>query len=116
VRHLGVSLGGGDVYQARLAPARGASVVQVGYNRIDRAAEQGVLPACMDHDLGVLAREPLANGYLTGKYHTRITSKDDWRSGHDPAQVQLKLELVEQIRGSEVPDGVPMATWAIGRR
>src|SRR5215211_5971310 len=68
VRHLGVSLGGGDVDQARHATEVGASVIQVGYNRLDQTAEQGVLPACLDQDLGVIIREPLANGYLSGKY------------------------------------------------
>jgi len=115
VRHLGVSLGSDDVYQAARGAERGASVLQVGYNRLDEAAEQGVFPAGLEHDLGVLAREPLANGYLTGKYQpgTRITAPNDWRSGHDPAQVQRKLELVDQIRRTEVPHGVPMATWAL---
>jgi aryl-alcohol dehydrogenase-like predicted oxidoreductase len=35
VRHLGVSLGGADVHQARRATGVGVSVVQVGYNRLD---------------------------------------------------------------------------------
>jgi aryl-alcohol dehydrogenase-like predicted oxidoreductase len=94
----------------------GASVVQVSYNRLDRTTEQGVLPVCLDQDLGVLAREPLANGYLSGKYQpgTQITTaSDDWRSGHDPAEVQRKLELVDQIRRTEVPEGVAMAPWAL---
>ena len=87
-------------------------MVQVSYNRLDRTTEQGVLPVCLDQDLGVLAREPLANGYLSGKYQpgTQITTaSDDWRSGHDPAEVQRKLELVDQIRRTEVPEGVAMA-------
>lgn len=69
----------------------------------------------MDQDLGVVAREPLANGYLSGKYRpgTRITASDDWRSGHDPAEVERKLELVEEIRRTEVPDGAAMAPWAL---
>jgi aryl-alcohol dehydrogenase-like predicted oxidoreductase len=56
-----------DVDQARRATEVGVSVVQVGYNRLDRTAEQDVLPSCLDQDLGVIAREPLANGYLSGK-------------------------------------------------
>jgi aryl-alcohol dehydrogenase-like predicted oxidoreductase len=67
VRHLGVSLGA-DVDHTRRATDVGVSVVQVGYNRLDRTAEQGVLPGCLDQDSGVIAREPLANGYLSGKY------------------------------------------------
>jgi hypothetical protein len=65
--------------------------------------------------LGVLAREPLANGYLTGKYQpgTRITTSDNWRAGQDPPDVQRKLELVEQIRRTEVP---PAAHVDLGTR
>ena len=115
VRHLGVSLGGGDVAQARRAAEVGASVIQVGYNRIDQTAEQGVLPACLDQDLGVIVREPLANGYLSGKYRPGawVTASDDWRSGHDPAEVRRRLELVQKIGRTEVPEGVAMAAWAI---
>jgi hypothetical protein len=41
----------------------GAGVVQVGDKRLDRTAERGVagLPGL---EPGVVAREPLANGYL----------------------------------------------------
>ena len=115
VRHLGVSLGGGDVDQARQASEVGASVIQVGYNRLDQTAEQGVLPACLDQDLGVIVREPLANGYLSGKYRPGawVTASDDWRSAHDPAEARRKLERVEQIGRTEVPEGVAMAAWAL---
>jgi len=114
VRHLGVSLSGADVDQARRATQGGVSVVQVGYNRLDRTAEQGVLADCLDQDLGVIAREPLANGYLSGKYRPGawVTASDDWRSGHDPQQARRTLELVEEIRRTEVPEGW---RWRRGR-
>jgi aryl-alcohol dehydrogenase-like predicted oxidoreductase len=110
-----VSLGGDDLHQARRVDQVGAAVVQVGYNRLDRSAEQGVLPACLDQDLGVIVREPLANGYLSGSYRPGgwVTAADDWRSGHDPAEVQRKLELVDELRRTEVPEGMTMAQWAI---
>ena len=116
VRHLGVSLGGDDVDHARRATDVGVSVVQVGYNRLDHTAEQGVLPGCLDQDLGVIAREPRANGYLSGKYRPGawVTASDDWRSGNDRQQVRRKLELVDEIRRTEVPEGLAMAPWAIG--
>lgn len=115
IRQLGVSLGGDDLHQARRVDQVGADVVQVGYNRLDRSAEQGVLPACLDQDLGVIVREPLANGYLSGSYRPGgwVTATDDWRSGHDPAEVQRKLELVDELRRTEVPEGMTMAQWAI---
>jgi aryl-alcohol dehydrogenase-like predicted oxidoreductase len=68
VRHLGLSLSGDDLDQARRARQLGAVMVQVGYNRLDRTGEGGLLPGLPGQDLGVMAREPLANGYLSGKY------------------------------------------------
>jgi aryl-alcohol dehydrogenase-like predicted oxidoreductase len=52
VRHLGISLAGGDyVAQVRRAAELGVRVVQVTYNRLNRAAEDGVFAACREHDL-----------------------------------------------------------------
>ncbi|MDZ7801158.1 MAG: aldo/keto reductase [Trueperaceae bacterium] len=74
-----------------------------------------VFPACQRHDLGVLARVPLASGYLSGKYRPDATFDDtsDVRSRHDRQDVQRKLEEAERIRREEVPGGVDMATWAL---
>jgi myo-inositol catabolism protein IolS len=116
IRHLGISLGQPDyVAQAERAPETGAGVIQVTYNRLNRVAEERVLPLCAEFDLGVLAREPLANGYLSGKYRpgSRITSADDWRSHHDPQEVEAKLETVARIQASEVPPDVALARWAL---
>jgi len=115
IRHLGVSLDPGDAARAARAQAVGAGVVQVTYNRLNRAAEDSVLPAAAGQGLGVLAREPLANGFLSGKYRpgSRITTPGDWRSSQDAADVDARLARVEQIATSEVPAGVPLARWAL---
>jgi aryl-alcohol dehydrogenase-like predicted oxidoreductase len=115
VRFLGLSLDPDDAARTRRASELGASVIQVTYNRLDRAAEQGVLPAAAELGLGMLAREPLANGYLSGKYRpgSRVTSPSDWRSFHDPQQVEAKLEEVARVQATEVPPGVPLARWAL---
>jgi aryl-alcohol dehydrogenase-like predicted oxidoreductase len=115
IRHLGLSLSGTDLRPARRAGQLGVDVVQVGYNRLDRTAEEGLFHAFLDQGLGVMVREPLASGYLSGKYRpgAGITGASDWRSAGDPAAVQRKLELVEEIRRTEVPEGMAMAQWAI---
>ena len=116
IRHLGLSIGkNDDVYQTRHAQGVGAEAIQVVYNRLDRTPEHAVFPACQNHDLGVLARVPLASGYLSGKYRPDASFDDtsDVRSRHDRADVQRKLEEAERIRVDEVPEGVDMATWAL---
>ena len=116
MRALGISIGASDnAFQVGQATRVGAAVIQVTYNRLDRAAEGAVFDLCEQHDLGVLAREPLANGYLSGKYQPgdRIASADDWRSSQDRDQVQRKPEAVAHIAEIELPAGVEMAPWAL---
>ena len=115
IRHLGISLDPDQGARAEQAPDVGADVIQVSYNRLNRQAEDRVLPAAAPLGLGVLAREPLANGYLTGKYRpgSRIKAPNDWRASNDPADVEAKLEAVAQIAATEVPPGVPVSTWAL---
>jgi aryl-alcohol dehydrogenase-like predicted oxidoreductase len=116
IRHLGISIGtNDDVYQTRRAREVGAEAIQVVYNRLDRTPEQDVFTTCQRHDLGVLARVPLASGYLSGTYRPGATFDEpsDVRSRHDSAGVQRKLEEAERIRHEEVPESVNMATWAL---
>lgn len=116
VRHLGISIGANiGIHQTLSASQVGAQAIQVIYNRLDRAPEEDVFPACIAQNLGVLARVPLASGLLSGKYRpgTVFSDPEDIRSRRDPAQVEERLRQVEEIRRSEVPEGVPMATWAL---
>jgi aryl-alcohol dehydrogenase-like predicted oxidoreductase len=116
VRHLGISISSTreNLNQTEASPRIGAEVIQVLYNRLDRGPEQRVLPACRRLDLGVLARVPLASGYLSGKYKPGAKfSPADVRSTQDQEKVQQKLREVEQIARQEVPPGVDMAQWAL---
>jgi len=117
VRFLGISISSGidPQHQARRAADVGVSVLQVVYNRLQRKPEELVFPHSMAQDVGVLARVPLASGFLTGKYGpgTRFTAADDWRSTKDPEWVERKLQQVQAIQRTEVPSGVDLAQWAL---
>lgn len=115
IRNLGISIGSNDnLHQTDAATRVGAKAIQVVYNRIDQKPEERVFPSCERQDLGVLARVPLASGYLSGKYQPGAVFPDnDVRSRHNRAQVDAKLEQVAHIRATEVPVGVSMAEWAL---
>lgn len=117
IRHLGISVSSNidNRHQTERAALVGAGAIQVVYNRLDRGPEQDVLPVCQEQDLGVLARVPLASGFLSGKYRpgARFTQADDVRSRNDQAEVERRLKLVEEIRQNELPAGVAMAPWAL---
>jgi aryl-alcohol dehydrogenase-like predicted oxidoreductase len=116
VRHLGNSISGGidGKFQTETASDRGVKVLQVIYNRLNRKPEEKVFPSAMNQDLGVLARVPLASGFLSGKYKPGVVfGPDDVRSGKTPRELKKTLREVEQIAKSEVPANVPMAQWAL---
>ncbi len=117
IRHLGVSIGDNDnMHQVKQASDFGIHIIQVVYNRLDRIPENRVFPSCREQNLGVLARVPLASGFLSGKYEPgdEFTDEDDVRSLRDEEQVQRQLEKVQNIKANEVPEDVPMAAWALG--
>lgn len=115
VGHLGISiLGVGSERQAREAARVGAEVLQVVYNRLDRRPEQMYFPYAERDGLGVLARVPLASGLLSGKYARGAEfGAGDFRSTVERAKLEAQLEEVERLRGTEAPQGMAMAEWAL---
>lgn len=115
VRNLGISIGSNDnLHQTDSATKINAKAIQVVYNRLDQTPERRVFPSCERQDLGVLARVPLASGYLSGKYKPgAIFPDNDVRSRHNKEQTELRLRQVEEIQQHEVPEGVSMAEWAL---
>ncbi len=115
VRYIGNSIGSNDnLHQTAASTKAGVEVIQVVYNRLDRKPEGRVFPSCIEQDLGVLARVPLASGYLSGKYKPGARFADnDVRGGAKPEQRDERLREVEAIARTEVPRGVNMATWAL---
>ncbi|MBD3308887.1 aldo/keto reductase [candidate division KSB3 bacterium] len=88
--------------------------VQVIHNRLNRGAEDTVFPICQERGLGVLARVPLASGYLSGKYQPgQRWHKGDVRYRYGAEEIDQQLQEVARIQAEEVPDGVNMATWAL---
>ncbi len=119
IHHLGVSVSSSQpaaeqVYQVRRAREVGAECIQLVYNRLQREPEAEMLPACDKADLGVLARVPLASGFLGGKYRPGSTfASSDIRSRRTAEEIARLAEEAQAVQRSEVPPGVPMAAWAL---
>ena len=115
IRHLGISVNKNiTVHQVESATHVGAGAIQVVYNRLEREPEETVFPLCRSQDLGVLARVPLASGFLSGKYRPGAEfDAGDIRSRREREETEARLHEVERIRQTEVPDGVDMAAWAL---
>lgn len=115
IRHLGVSiLGKGSELQAREARSVGAEALQVFYNRLDRRAEDLYFAHAERDHLGILGRVPLASGILSGKYKAGVEfPAGEYRGSLDREKLKQDLAEVERLRAAEVPEGVPMAHWAL---
>jgi aryl-alcohol dehydrogenase-like predicted oxidoreductase len=115
VRHIGCSISPPDnLHQTDGATKAQVEVMQILYNRLDRKAEEKVFPSCIRQNLGVLARVPLASGYLSGKYKPGSHfAANDVREIWRKPDAEERLKEVERIGREEVPSGIPMARWAL---
>jgi aryl-alcohol dehydrogenase-like predicted oxidoreductase len=116
IRHIGNSISNGlDLsVQTDLSTQAGVEVLQLVYNRLERKAEEQSFTSAMKQELGVLARVPLASGYLSGKYKPGTKfAENEYRGTVEAAKVDETLKEVEKIAKNEVPAGVDMAQWAL---
>ena len=100
----------------------GYQSVQPRYNLLYREIETELLPLCRDQGLGVLVYNPLAGGFLSGKYQpgeapragTRFTlgsaaQRYQARYWHD-----AQFKAVEQLRAALEPRQLNMVSVAVG--
>ena len=86
------------------------SVVQTGYNIIDRKAEKELFPYCLENNIGVILKDPLRKGLLTGKFNKDTIFDDQvrsrrWNPDRRGREEFLKgLELVGALRCFEKSD------------
>jgi myo-inositol catabolism protein IolS len=113
VRYLGISIGQpSQLYQVDRATALGVSVIQTIYNAINNKAAETVLPSCQRQDLGVLARVPLASGFLSGKYQPDAQFPvNDVRAERKPEVNQQQITQALAVL-KNVPANVEPASWA----
>lgn len=114
IKHVGISIKGtGSELQAQQAKSVGAEMLQVIYNRLDRRPEEHYLPIAESDNLGIFARVPLASGLLSGKYKPGTSfGSGEYRGTLGQERIDRDLAEVEKVR-AEVPEGVPMAQWAL---
>ena len=66
---------------------------------------------CMEQDIGVLARVPLASGFRAANTRPAPIRPNDFRASKS-SRDRRELREVERLAREEVPAGVPMAQWA----
>jgi aryl-alcohol dehydrogenase-like predicted oxidoreductase len=103
VRAYGVSTSDLDYLKAFNSDG-GCSTLQIDHSILNRTAEAEIFPYCIEHNIGVIVRGPLAMGILTGKFDPDWTFREDdwrrrWQEDPDERAIFLQdLEKVERLR------------------
>ncbi|NJN83027.1 MAG: aldo/keto reductase [Caldilineaceae bacterium] len=116
IRAYGISTNSLDVLK-RFNVNGTCSVVQVDYSLLNRGPEADFLPYCLENNIGVMVRGPLAKGLLSGRYSADSVFTDTVRTvwNDDPAQRQAFLARVAQVDRlrSQLQPGEEMVTAAL---
>jgi aryl-alcohol dehydrogenase-like predicted oxidoreductase len=98
IRAFGVSINDHQASNAvRLIETGVVDTVQVIYNVFDQSPEDELLPACQEHDVGVIVRVPFDEGSLTGKI-TPDTTFDEGDFRNDYFRGERKREVYDRVR------------------
>jgi aryl-alcohol dehydrogenase-like predicted oxidoreductase len=116
IRSYGVSTSHFDFIKQFNADG-GTAALQIDYSILNRTAENEIFPYCLEHDIGVIVRGPLAMGILSGKFspQTRFPEGDFRRNWHEkPDEMEIFLkDLVIVDRLQEIPRQGTLAQLAL---
>ena len=98
IRHFGVSINDHQPANAiKLIESGLVDTVQVIYNVFDQSPEDELLPACLEHGVGVIVRVPFDEGALTGAI-TPETKFDEGDFRNDYFRDDRKRQVQERVR------------------
>jgi aryl-alcohol dehydrogenase-like predicted oxidoreductase len=103
VRAYGVSASDFGYLKAFSADG-GCASLQIDYSILNRTPEAEIFPHCLENDIGVIVRGPLAMGILTGKFNanTQFDAGDfrrRWQNKPQERQIYLEdLAKVEKLK------------------
>jgi len=115
IRAFGISLLRGQAASGVRAVESGfVDAIQVVYNIFDQAAEDELLPACLKHEVAVIARAPLDEGSLAGMLSTESSwPAEDWRARYfAPPNLEASVARADALLPL-VPPGATMAQMAL---
>lgn len=96
-RSWGVSISAAE--EGRRAIEGGAEVIQLVYNILQQDVGKQIIPLAQARNVGIIARVPLASGWLTGKYdeNTRFPNTDHRSRRYDEARIKETAAKVKQL-------------------
>lgn len=116
IRHYAISTNDTDSVKALNANG-GCASCQINYSLLNRTPEKDILPYCLENDIGVLLRGPIAQGLLADKFTEETVFEDSVRDHFNPGGRQrdsfvARLKKVAELR-ELVPEGTDMVDFAL---
>lgn len=116
IRAYGISTNDFEVLK-RFNTHQNCQIVELDYSLLNRKAEAQIFPYCQEHGIAVLARGPLGQGLLTGKYTADTiftdTVRAKWHKNSDKqAKLQQNIARVEALKTALQP-GEDLSTTAL---
>lgn len=116
IRAFGVSANDWDPYGAvNLVKSDSIDSVQVIYNIFEQRPEEQLLPAALEHNVGILARVPFEEGLLTGALPPGYSfAEGDWRAEWLTSErLEAANQRVDALRQFLAPDRPTLAALAL---
>jgi aryl-alcohol dehydrogenase-like predicted oxidoreductase len=105
IAHYGISIG--DPEEGLLAIQHGeVETIQLSYSFLEQRAAAQLFPEAAKRGVGLIVREPLANGILSGKYGAghRFSDTDHRRDRYAKEKLEQILSRVERLKSLARPD------------
>ncbi len=115
IQAVGISLNRWEPWNGIRAVESGLiDAVQVIYNIFDQAPEDELFPACLEHDVAVIARVPFDEGTLTGTLTKQSTwPEGDWRNTYFvPENLIQSVERADALEAI-LPPGMTLPEMAL---
>jgi len=98
IRHYGISVGP-CAHGPWVIRNTSAATIQVIYNMLEREPEAELLPLAKEKGIGIIARVPLASGFLTGKFtpETRFAPNDHRSRTYPPEKIRQMVAQVAKL-------------------
>ncbi|MDE3178085.1 MAG: aldo/keto reductase, partial [Acidobacteriota bacterium] len=115
IRAVGISVNRWEPWNGVKTVRSGlVDAVQTIYNIFDQSSEDALFPACVEKDVGIIARVPFDEGSLAGTLTKRSKwPEGDWRNTYFvPANLNATVDHVDALRPL-VPPGMTLPEMAM---
>lgn len=113
IRFIGISVHREEEAMAAIEDGR-VDVLQVIFNMLDQRMAERVFARAATEGIGIIAREPLACGMLSGKYGAgHEFARDDHRRRWNAEKIAFDLKKIGMIRSVLATDRLPLAQAAL---